>query len=199
MTKLKYPADALRRDLAGQIEIRAIVSAEGRTKEIKLITGESEFSKSAVEAVRKCRFHSVLSNGHPVDTIYKIHVRFNPLLREANSDVEVESPPPNSSFPPFPVKSSNDIPGMHVYKASEPGVIPPRQLYSPEPEFSEKARKSKEQGTVVIALVVAADGLPQSLRVACSSAPDLNENAIESLKLWKFAPGTKDGTPVAIE
>ncbi|PYX49750.1 MAG: hypothetical protein DMG79_07795 [Acidobacteria bacterium] len=44
-----------------------------------------------------------------------------------------------------------------------------------------------------------ADGLPRDLKIACSSAPDLNDNAIAAVKKCKFAPATKDGTPVAVE
>jgi TonB family protein len=41
--------------------------------------------------------------------------------------------------------------------------------------------------------------LPRQVRVACSSVPDLNENAIETVKTWRFEPGTKGGKPVAVE
>lgn len=199
MIKPKYPPDALRRGTAGQVEIRVSVATDGRTKDIVVLGGNPEFSNSAVAAIRRWRFRPVAAKGHPVETSYKVHVRFNPILREANSDVEVESPASRLSLPPLPVNANEDSLRARTYRESDPGVIAPKQLYSPEPEFSEKARQAKEQGTVMIVIVVAADGLPQNVRVACSSAPDLNENAIEAVKQWKFAPGTKDGKPVLVE
>jgi protein TonB len=78
-------------------------------------------------------------------------------------------------------------------------MIAPKATYQIEPEFSEKARIEARQGNVGIDLVVGADGLPRDLQIVCSSAPDRNDNALATLKQWKFAPATKDGVPVASE
>lgn len=75
----------------------------------------------------------------------------------------------------------------------------PKQVYAPEPEFSEKARKAGEQGTVTVSLIVGTDGKPRDVTVSCSSAPDLNENALDAVKSWKFEPGTEHGKPVMVE
>lgn len=77
-------------------------------------------------------------------------------------------------------------------------MVAPQPLYQPEPEFSEASRKRKEQGNVNISLVVGTDGLPRDLKVTCSSIPDSNQNAIDAVKQWKFAPATQDGQPVAV-
>ena len=111
--------------------------------------------------------------------------------------MEIESPRPDQSS--LLLSAEAEDLGDQVHRASEPGIIAPRQLYEPEPEFSDKARQAKEQGGVAISVVVGADGLPRNVRVVCSSAPDRNENAVEAVKRWKFAPGTKDGKPVLIQ
>jgi TonB family protein len=199
MIRPKYPPDALRKGVAAKVELRAIVTVEGRTRDITVLDADSEFSKSAVEAIRKWRFRPVSSRGHIVETTYKVHVRFNPMLRQANSDVEIESPQPDPWPASFLAKAHPEDPGDRVHRESEEGVVPPRQIYSPEPELSERARKEAEQGTVMILLIVGTDGLPRNPSVVCGSAPDLNENALEAIKHWKFAPGTKDGKPVMVE
>ena len=77
------------------------------------------------------------------------------------------------------------------------GVSAPKATYAPDPEYSEEARKAKYQGTVVLSLIVGADGVPRDIRVARSVGLGLDEKAIETVKTWKFDPGTKDGKPVA--
>jgi len=79
------------------------------------------------------------------------------------------------------------------------GVSPPRPIYSPDPEFSEEARKAKYQGTCTLMIVVAADGKPINIRVVNSLGMGLDEKAIETVKTWRFEPGQKDGHPVNVE
>lgn len=79
------------------------------------------------------------------------------------------------------------------------GVIAPRAVYDPEPEYSEEARKTKQQGTVVLSLIVDEQGRPRSIRVVRSLGMGLDDKAIDAVKKWKFVPGTKDGLPVAVQ
>ncbi len=79
------------------------------------------------------------------------------------------------------------------------GVTPPRPIYSPEPEFSEEARKAKYQGTCTLMIVVDTDGKPTNLRVVNSLGMGLDEKALETVKTWRFEPGQKDGHPVKVE
>src|SRR5215469_1144679 len=77
------------------------------------------------------------------------------------------------------------------------GVSPPRALYDPEPDYSEEARKVKLQGSVVLSLIVDATGHPRNVRVARSLGMGLDEKAVAAVEKWTFAPGMKDGYPVA--
>jgi TonB family protein len=79
-----------------------------------------------------------------------------------------------------------------------PGVTPPRPIYQPEPEFTEKARKANYQGICTLALVVGIDGRPSNIHVQSSLGMGLDEKAIEAVKTWKFEPAMKDGHPVAV-
>lgn len=79
------------------------------------------------------------------------------------------------------------------------GVSAPRALYSPDPEYSEEARKAKYQGTVVLWVVVGPDGRPRDIRVQRTLGMGLDEKAIEAVRTWKFEPARKDGQPVAVQ
>jgi TonB family protein len=84
-----------------------------------------------------------------------------------------------------------------VYPAGRMGVTIPEPIYSPEPSFSEEARKAKAQGIVQLVLVVGKDGRPFDIRVAQSLGMGLDEKAIEAVNRWRFRPGTLNGQPVA--
>ncbi|MBS1853134.1 MAG: energy transducer TonB [Acidobacteria bacterium] len=79
------------------------------------------------------------------------------------------------------------------------GVSAPRAVFTPDPEYSEEARKAKYQGTCVLWLIVGPDGRPRDVRIARSLGLGLDEKAIEAVKNWKFEPAMKDGKPVSVQ
>jgi TonB family protein len=78
------------------------------------------------------------------------------------------------------------------------GVSTPRLLYKVQPEYSEEARKSRLEGTVMLYIVVGADGKPRDLKVLHSLGMGLDEKAIAAVSRWLFKPGEKDGQPVNV-
>jgi protein TonB len=78
------------------------------------------------------------------------------------------------------------------------GIKAPRAIYDPEPEYSEEARRVKQQGVVILSLVVDQQGRARDIHVARSLGMGLDEKAIDAVKMWKFSPGMKDGIPVAV-
>ncbi len=104
-----------------------------------------------------------------------------------------------------PVSSSQAAPpagsgGASTGLASpEPGVKPPRLIYSPDPAYPRKAHKPRHQDTVVLWLIVGGDGLPRDVNVARTLSPEFDEAAMDAVKKWKFDPATKDGKPVAVK
>lgn len=198
MVRPKYPKTALGAGTSGKVEVRAVIAPDGATKDLGILSGDAEFSQPALDAIRGWRFHPEIREGHPVETIFKIQVRFNYLLREANSDIELESPQPQLPQAVVSAKTPRNL-GSDVHSVTEPGMTAPKPLYKPDPEFSDTGRREKTQGMVGILLVVGTDGLPRDLQIDCSSVPEDNENALAAVRKWKFTPGTKDGKPVAVE
>lgn len=79
------------------------------------------------------------------------------------------------------------------------GVSMPRPIYTPEPEFSEEARRVKLQGEVTLVAIIGVDGRPRNLMVARSLGMGLDEKALAAVKTWRFEPAKKDGHPVAVQ
>jgi TonB family protein len=87
--------------------------------------------------------------------------------------------------------------GGGVYRIGG-GVSAPQLVFKVEPEYSEEARKAKFQGTVVLYVVVDANGNPRDLKVVRPLGLGLDQKAIEAVQKWRFKPGLKDGRPVAV-
>ena len=78
------------------------------------------------------------------------------------------------------------------------GVTAPSLLSKIEPEYSEEARATKLQGTVLVKVVVDTDGLAKDIQVLKSQGMGLDEQAVIAITQWKFKPGMKDGVPVPV-
>jgi TonB family protein len=80
------------------------------------------------------------------------------------------------------------------------GVSEPKLTYSVEAEFSDEARRAKYEGTVVISLIVDAQGNPQNIRVSRSLGMGLDEKAVEAVRQYKFKPAIQasSGKPVPV-
>jgi protein TonB len=84
-----------------------------------------------------------------------------------------------------------------VYELGD-GVTPPKAIYQPDPEYSESARKKKINGTVIVAMIVTAEGKVRDLKIIKSLDKSLDKQAIAAVSKWKFQPATKGGKPVAV-
>jgi len=83
----------------------------------------------------------------------------------------------------------------------EPGgdVKPPKLVHYVEPEFSNSSKEAFVEGTVRISTVVTRDGVPTSLRVISGLNAGEDQTAIDAVKQWRFAPGTRNGQPVNVK
>jgi periplasmic protein TonB len=75
----------------------------------------------------------------------------------------------------------------------------PMRILKIEPEYSERARQAKFQGTVGLRIVIDEHGIPQHISVVRMLGLGLDERAIEAVTRWRFKPALKNGKPVAVE
>lgn len=112
------------------------------------------------------------------------------------------APPPTTSTAITQVTSRPTPPAPPpvqavVKKAPE---IDPRFRRRFQPEYPPTSRRLGEEGSVVLQVLVGADGRVQDAKVQTSSGhPRLDEAALNHAKrAWRFTPGTEDGNPVTI-
>ena len=77
-------------------------------------------------------------------------------------------------------------------------ITMPVLIFKQEPDFSEKARKKKISGTVVISFQVETDGKTSHIVVERGLGYGLDENAVEAVSHYRFKPAMRNGEPVAV-
>ena len=81
-------------------------------------------------------------------------------------------------------------------------LIPPQfnadYLDNPAPPYPPLARRMREQGKVVLRVLVSADGRAEKVELrATSGSPRLDQSAQETVKHWKFVPARQGDEKVA--
>ncbi len=71
-----YPANALRLRVEGAIELLATVSKSGDISAVKIISGDAQLARAAVEAVKQWKYKPYLLNGSPVEIQTQVTVNF---------------------------------------------------------------------------------------------------------------------------
>ncbi len=88
--------------------------------------------------------------------------------------------------------------GGGVFKVGG-GISAPQALSTPDPEYTEEARRAKTQGTCILWLIVDAEGRPRDIRIVRGLGFGLDAKAVEAVKQWRFEPALKDGKPVNVQ
>jgi TonB family protein len=86
---------------------------------------------------------------------------------------------------------------QNAYKIG-PGIVPPKVLQKSEPKYTAEARAKKISGTVSLTIIVGTDHRAHDIKITKSLDPGLDKSAINSIRTWRFQPGTKDGKPVPV-
>jgi periplasmic protein TonB len=79
------------------------------------------------------------------------------------------------------------------------GISAPQAIATPDPEYTEEARRAKTQGTCVLWLIVDSQGHPRDVKVVRGLGYGLDAKALEAVRQWRFQPSTKDGKPVDVQ
>ena len=79
-----------------------------------------------------------------------------------------------------------------------PDVVAPFVVAKAKPAYTEEARLAKLEGSVLLSLVIGADGQPRDIQVARPLGLGLDERAIENVRAWQFRAGTRNGSPVDV-
>jgi protein TonB len=71
-----YPQNALHMRIEGTVELLATISKEGNITKIKVVSGDSQLTKAATDAVKQWKYKPYLLNGEPVEIQTQVTVNF---------------------------------------------------------------------------------------------------------------------------
>jgi len=77
-------------------------------------------------------------------------------------------------------------------------VTAPIRLESPQPEYTERARRARIQGVVTIQAVIDTEGRVVDARIVQGLFGELDQKALEVVARWRFEPARSNGQPVSV-
>ena len=88
--------------------------------------------------------------------------------------------------------------GMAVAGKSPPapGDVDTSYARMSPPAYPADAIAAKESGTVLLRVLVGADGQPKQVEVEKSVSALIDQSAVDAVRQWAFNPAIRDGTPV---
>ncbi len=130
-----------------------------------------------------------LTEGRIRSLLSKIYLR---------SDAELAENLPTYWQPYLSTKRGSPTPFQAVYRVGG-GTSAPRRIHTPDPEYSEIARRAKLQGTLVLWMIISETGGVSALRIVQPLGLGLDEKAVEAVRGWKFEPARREGQPVPVQ
>jgi len=110
--------------------------------------------------------------------------------------------------PPPPVQVTNTPPPPKVVVVAPPAGPPAptvvsnldeRRISGNPPRYPMESRRKKEQGTVVLRLVIGTDGRIENIGVAQSSGFDrLDQAALDAVRGWRWQPILQNGSAIPV-
>jgi protein TonB len=119
------------------------------------------------------------------------------LPKAPPSDKAVSSPPLTPA--PAPVRPTKAAPAKTAPTALavQPPSAQAQGLNNQAPLYPQLSRKKKEQGTVLLLILVKADGTVGEIKLHRSSGyPRLDQAAKQAVKRWQFQPALQQGKSI---
>jgi TonB family protein len=177
---------------AGEIELDGVRVA------IRYNTDSHEFQRHALNDEKMRLLVKDTGKAKQLETAFAamFSVGIDPALQRAMPDYWRHYFDPTLAWP------QDALSGQTVYALNGVGdqardVIAPKVEHRADAKYGEFAIRDKVQGPLQLRLVVDASGVPLRIAVARPLGYGLDAGAVEAMTKWRFAPGMKDGAPVA--
>jgi TonB family protein len=187
VTKHVYPSytpEAMHAGIEGAVYMEAVVEADGSVGEVRVTRSlDPGLDDHAIQTLKQWRFEPGRRDGVAVPVLIEMEMTFS--LRDGKPERMAVSIP-STTWPPAGA----------VHPGS--GVQSPRLVHETKPSYTPAAMRAGIEGMVWMEAVVGADGRVSDVRVTQSLDHGLDEEAVRTLREWRFAPGRRDGVPVPV-
>lgn len=114
------------------------------------------------------------------------------ISQEEAVEQEEEAAPPQPQPPP----QQASTPSAEENKSAGAPVTPPREdanlVNNPRPAYPSMSRRLREQGTVVLEVLILADGSVGDVKINQSSGfKRLDDTAVKAVRKWRYAPARR--------
>ncbi len=179
----RYTPDALNRGVKGEVEVEAVVKADGTVGDVRVTKSlDSDLDAQAVKAAHDWVFtpgHDRAGNAVPV--IVTIVLSFREGLASEFAGPEF---------------------AKGTCRAGASGTTEPKILHQTEAAYTSDALRAKIAGTVTVEAVIGADGKVMRSRVSKSldTIYGLDHEALKAVNQWTFEPdsGKCQGLPAPV-
>jgi TonB family protein len=194
-----YPLAAKKAGIQGLVVLRATVATDGTVSNLEVLRGDPQLANAAVDAVKQWRYA-------PREKSVITDVTLNFTLADGGVSGGVTGGVKGGVTGGVSGGVTGGVSGGvtggvsggvtgGVYTVGN-GVSAPVLIYKPEPPYTKEAKAAKTQGKVVLKIIIGADGGVTDVKAEQGLDEGLTENAVNTVKTWKFKPATKDGKPV---
>jgi TonB family protein len=195
-----YPLAAKKAGIQGIVVLRATIEKDGSISDLKPLRGDPLLVKAALDAVQKWRY----APGEKA-IITDVTVNFT-LADDRGPGHGVSGGVSGGVGGGISGGTSGGIGGGvssgvgggvsgGVYSVGG-DVSQPIPIYKPDPPYTQEAKHAKTEGLVRLWVIVAADGTVSDVKASPGFDKGLTENAMNTVKAWKFQPAMKAGKPV---
>ncbi|MBK9250023.1 MAG: energy transducer TonB [Ignavibacteria bacterium] len=179
-TNTIYPEMARRAGIQGKVIIRVLIGKDGMPKPGKYKIEDSShelFNQPTIDAVMKTPFTPALQKGQPIEVWVTVPMNFQ--LRDVQEAIEPK------------VDDSLNI-------DQEP--IPNYAILSRNTIYPESARRTGQEGKVIVQVLLGKDGMPKPGKVSIKSSSNgiFNQAAIDAVMKTPFTPAIQKGQPIEV-
>lgn len=135
---------------------------------------------------------------HPVVTAPAPRIQID-LPQQVNVPFSVDPQPAPPSLEPVQQATTTTGPVAAAVSVVQGGDLGARMVSGKPPRYPLESRRNKEQGTVLLSLILGTDGTVEQISVNRSSGfPRLDNAALHAVRRWRWEPVIRSGAPVKV-